>query len=654
MEILQSLIILLLVAVLFGYLFLRIKIPPVVGFIAAGALLGPGGIGLIRETEGISLLAEIGIVLLLFVIGIEFSHYDLSRIKRVMVFGGGLQVFLTIVAVLGITMLFGSDWQHGLFYGMLVALSSTAIVLKLFSDQGELDTPHGNLCLGVLIFQDMAIIPMLIILPFLAGTGSGEASLIIVLKAAAFIIFIVLAGRYALEPILRAVANTGRHELFLLTIVVLCLLTAELAHEAGLSPAIGAFLAGLLVSRSEYSYQALGHIMPFRDTFSNLFFVVVGMLLNIHVLLDNFWLVSSLVFSILLMKLLAMLATGMIIGYPSRTALISSFSLAQIGEFSFIMAAAGLERGMINSITYQIFIVAAAISMIFAPITVYFSFFLAARFNKSGLLYGLDQRLQKSTDNQAMHELSGHVIICGAGQTGQIVAKALSLRKIRYLLVDLDANLLNTLRAQGLPVMFGDASQLELLKLAGIYRARMVVVSLSDMRSTLRVVEHAARLNPMLHIIVRSRYMVDTSELYHLGAQEVVAEEFEAATEMVYRILNQYLTPDEEIEEFIEEMRQENYAMLRILPKKGQEPRWEQFLADIATDFYFVAPGSAAVGETIRSLDMQQRFGITVAGIYRDGELDSNPQASDIFEVGDTVVVVGMLDKIREASSIFN
>ena len=546
----------------------RLSVPSVVGFLLTGLIAGPHGLGLIQVDREVEILAEIGVILLLFAIGIEFSLKNLLRIKQSVLMGGSLQVGLTLLAAFALARHFGQATNESLFIGCLAAVSSTAIVMKLLQERDETRTPHGGTALAILIFQDIAIVPMMLITPILAGhAGDMSNALILLLAKATVMIAVVFIGtKYIVPLILSQVLQTRSREVFLLSVLAICLAVVWLTSRFGVSLALGAFLAGLIVSESESSHDALGHISPFRDVFTSFFFVSVGMLLDFHVLFQKPLLIAGLTIGVLVAKSIIAGGVTSMLGYPLRTAILAGLTLSQVGEFAFILAKAGVEHGLLSDTNYKLFLAVSIVTMAATPFII-----SAAPHAANGLLrLPLPRRFVsglKPIASTQDTEQTNHVIIIGFGVNGRNVAKAARTADIPYVIVEMNPETVRTERANGEPIFYGDAIHDAVLHHANIKAARVIVVVISDDAASRRIVAAAHALNPTAHIIARTRHLAEVEPLYHVGANEVIPEEFETSVEIFTRVLMEYLIPHDRIEQFIAEVRADGYKMFRTLPK---------------------------------------------------------------------------------------
>jgi CPA2 family monovalent cation:H+ antiporter-2 len=625
----------------------RIKIPVIVGFILSGILAGPYGMKLIAGVHEVEVLAEIGVVLLLFTIGLEFSLSSLMRIKKAVFIGGALQVVLSIAGVYGLVRLLGRPFNQALFFGFLIALSSTAVVLKLLQENRQMETPHGRNALAILIFQDIAVVPMMLAVPVLAGGGAGSDEPLWMLgaKAVGIILLIIIAAKWVVPMALYQVSRTRSQELFLLTISAICLGTAWLTSSSGLSLALGAFLAGLIISESEYSHQALGNILPFRDVFTSFFFVSIGMLLDVFRLVQNpLWILLAGA-GVLIFKSAAAALAAVLIGCPFRTAVLVGLSLAQVGEFSFILSKVGLDQGVISQQAYQFFLSFSVLTIGVTPFVIKLSPRLA------GLLaerLPLPDRLKGLSSEPETHspQEENHLVIIGYGVNGRNVAKAASLAGIPYIILEMNPDTVRREHAKGVPIYYGDASQEVMLEYVKIESARVVVVAINDPAATRRIVQAVRRLAPRARLIVRTRFVDEMKGLYDLGADEVVPEEFETSVEIFSRVLSRYLIPRDEIEKFVAEIRSGGYQMFRSLAKNPT------MVTDLKLDFPDVEISAIRIsekspldGKTLAEIELRKKYGVSALAIRRGKEIVSNPEGSSVLYANDVVFILGTKDK---------
>ena len=653
-----DLLIILLVSLPVAFLCLRLKLPLLVGLMLTGILIGPYGLGLIEELEAIEILAEIGVILLLFTIGLEFSIRRLREIKNLVLIGGGLQVAATIAATVAIALLFGRELNQAVFFGFLVALSSTAIVLKSYAERNEIDAPHGRAGVGILLFQDISIVLMMLLVPILGGKDAASAAAIAkTLGVSLVALIIIVAGAWFLVPLLlKHVVRLRSPEVLLLTAVFISLGTAWVTSQFGLSLALGAFIAGIVLSESEYSHQVTADILPFRDVFNSIFFVSIGLLLSIASLIENFVSVMFWVVMLIIGKTLIVWAVVRLMGFPQRIAAATALGLAQIGEFSFVLAKAGRTVDLLPDTDYQIFLASSIISMIATP-------FLIAAAPNFGLFVQKFLKDRKSEDEDAVAEeeihltssggLQNHVIIVGYGLNGRNLSRVLRAVGVPYTILDLNGETVRRAREKGEKINFGDATRREVLHHAHINEANALVLAMSDPQAARRTVKQAREMNADLYIVVRTRYTAEITELLELGANEVIPEEFETSIEIFARVLQRYGVARHIIESQIEEIRRKGYNMLRSpsLPEVKME-KLNAALHAATTETIKLGETSPVLGKTLAELDLRNRTGVMLVAAVRDGETKINPGAKYKFHAGDVLVLLGVSDKIENAIKI--
>jgi CPA2 family monovalent cation:H+ antiporter-2 len=642
-----------------AYICFRLGLVPIVGFLVAGVLIGPNGLGFVRNQELVDATAEIGVILLLFTIGIEFSLEKLDQIKKLIFIGGGLQVILSTLGMAGLLFLLGIDWRVGIFTGFLIALSSTAIVLKLLTDRGETNSVPGQISLGLLIFQDLAVIVMVLLVPVLGGQGGSPADVGIALGKAALIIAVVLIFARKLMPkVLEAVARTCSPELFLLTVIAICFGTAYLTSLAGVSVSLGAFLAGLLVSESRFSQHAFSEILPLQILFSATFFVSVGMLLNLEFLAQNVPFVLTAIAIVLIVKVITTGASVFALGYKLPVVAASGLLLAQVGEFSFVLERAGREvnlfpAGMAEEGS-QTFIAATVILMVITPLLAQIGMGLSRRIEsrlmKKELAEGaLEPRLEIQS------RLENHVIVAGYGQAARKLVRVLAGSGIPYIITTLSPIGANEAEAEGLPVLRGDASKLHTLTLAGIERSKMLVIADDDPSMAHRIASVARNFNPTLQIVVRTRYIADVESLTKAGVDRVVLEELESIVQLLAGILRDYQISREEIEADVEAIRSGGYAALRERMTDGEPIVTCQGLDQSCFDTRTVTVrgGAPISSQPIASLRIEEEYGVKIQEIRREG-IPINDLPSDfVVQPGDEIVLSGSAAAFAKVAPLF-
>lgn len=560
---------LLVAAAVIAYLCSRIGLVPIVGFLIAGVVIGPHALGLVRDQEMIDTIAEVGVILLLFTIGLEFNLETLSRIQRLILGGGSLQVGLASVVTMGVLVACGVDWRAALFTGFLVSLSSTAIVLKLFNDRGETSSAHGQVTLGLLIFQDLAVIGMVLTMPMLAGRGGSPLAIAGALATAvALIVGVLLVARRLMPMVLERVARTCSPELFLLTVVAICFGTAFLTSLAGVSVSLGAFLAGLVVSESPFSQQAFSEIMPLQIVFSATFFVSVGMLLDVGFMITHLPIILLAVLAVVVIKVATTLVSVMALGYALPTATAASLALAQVGEFSFVLERAGRTLGLTpaggGAETSQAFIAATVLLMVLTPLLTLIGSHVAAKVERVRATRessGADEPMPLAAGHAAP---SDHVIIAGYGAAARQLVRVLRGCGIPFVITTLSPAGAAEAEAEGLPVVRGDASKQLTLLHAGLDKARMLVIADDDPATTHRIAAVARPVAPDLRIVVRTRYQAEIQTLTHSGVDHVIAEELESILQLFADVMRTFELSPEEIERHEATVRSGGYHALRV------------------------------------------------------------------------------------------
>jgi CPA2 family monovalent cation:H+ antiporter-2 len=551
------------VGTLLVYVCQRLRLPPIVGFLLTGVLIGPYALGFVRDIDLISSTAEVGVILLLFTIGVEFSVERLARIRRYILFGGGLQVTATVGLVVFVLALLGVDWRLGIYTGYLVALSSTAIVLKLLSERARIDTPAGQISLGILIFQDLSIVIMVLTIPLLGSRGGSLGAVLFALFEGLLIIGIVIeAARRVVPPVLDRVARLRSPELFLLVVVVICFGIAWLASLAGISLALGAFLAGLAVSGSRFREHAVGEIIPLRTVFNAVFFVSVGMLLDVRVAVQEPWLLLGAALAVVAIKSIVTAVSVRALRYPSWMAVFVGLGLAQIGEFSLVLHDTGREYGLspagIGPAGDQMFLAVVVLLMIATPFLMQLETVVRRLMGPPGMALpdGGDGSTAagKSAAEQAATKPE-HVIIGGYGLTGRYLERVCRAFDHPYCIVDLNPVTAVEAEVHGVPYFYGDLGRPEVLERAGVRHAMLLVVAINDAEAAIRIVQQAKLANPALPVIARARYLIDAGPLESAGADVVITEETETALLLVQHVARQCGIPEEEARRQAERLR---------------------------------------------------------------------------------------------------
>ena len=640
-----------------AYVAFRFGLVPIVGFLLAGVLIGPSGLGLVRDRALVDAAAEVGVILLLFTIGIEFSMEKLSRIKRLIFIGGGLQVVLASVLTMGLLAALGVAWKTGLYTGFLLALSSTVIVLKLLADRGETNSEQGQAALGILIFQDLAVVAMVLVVPMMGGAGGSALDVGVALgKAALIIALVLLFARRVMPRLVEAVARTCSPEIFLLTIIAICFGTAYLTSLAGVSLSLGAFLAGLVVSESPFSEHALGEILPLQILFSATFFISVGMLLDLGFLVQHLPLVLAAIGLVLLIKLLTTgAAVAVLRARPAITAA-TALMLAQVGEFSFVLERVGAQVGLfpagLAESGSQAFIAATVLLMVGTPALSAVGGLISRRldFNAGS---AAKARMEDSEAAEVTYEnAENHVIVAGYGRAARQLAHALGHAGIPFVITTLSPAGANEAEEAGHRVLRGDSSRQRTLQLAGIERAKMLVIADDDPAMAERIAAVARTLNPTMRLVVRTRYESEVAPLHGAGTDRVITEELESVLQVFAEVLRTYRIAPEEIEAREEVIRQGDYAgLVDVAPGTIAACNLDADCLDART--VVVRETAPAAGSTIHSLDLGHRFGIVVDRVRRAGTVWPRAELDFVLAPGDELDLRGTASSFASAAALF-
>jgi CPA2 family monovalent cation:H+ antiporter-2 len=664
-DLIGLLVFLLVVACVVLFVVSKLRLPPVIGYLFSGILMGPHVLGSLSGSDAtISSLAEIGVLLLMFTLGMEFDTRYFLRIRRVALGGGLLQILLTLLAAVLAGLALGWPPRSSILLGCVVALSSTAVVLKSLMRQGSLDTVPGRVTVAILILQDLAIVPMMILLPIGGGTPT-EISISVALavgRAALLLALTFILSRYLMPRFLHLIASGRSQELFLLVTLSICLGMAWLSHLLGVSYALGAFLAGLILGGTEYAHQMSANVVPFRDVFSGIFFVAMGMLLDPQYVMSAWPQVLLFVGIILIGKtvITALVVAGF--GFPTSISLRVGFNLAQVGEFSFLIALMGLRENLISEEMYKLAIAASVISMIVAPILIQASSRLATA--ATGLLGhtlpGLERMTRPSDGAMSQPEekpaaLSHHVVILGYGTVGRALGEILMANQVPFQALEIDPTTVREYLRRGHPVRYGDASSEELMRHTGVDRARFLAVTLPDPVMNRWVITKARQMNPNLFILARGRRDAPDESFYLDGADEVIHETFEVGIEFITRILRRLNFPKQEVERQVGRARGRRYEIFRrrdFTPMPLGDVR--RTLDTLRVEFLEIAEDSPLVGRSLRDAGIRDATGALVLAVVRDGETVHSPEASFVLQARDTILVTGAIDQVVQVERIIN
>ena len=644
---LPSVLVLLATAVLVVVVFRRLKQPPLLGYLIVGVIIGPHAFAWVSDTQQVRDLGEIGVVFLMFSIGLEFSLPKLRTMRRTVLGLGSAQVVITMLVVMGVCLLLGLSWQGALVLGGALAMSSTAILAKLLAERYELNTEHGRQIIGILLFQDIAVVPLLIVIPALAAPAADMAASIgwALLKAAAVLSVLLFVGQRLMRSWFHVVARAKSSELFVLNVLLVTLGVAYLTERAGLSLALGAFIAGVLISETEYRHQVEEDIRPFRDVLLGLFFVTIGMLLDARVALQNIWVLVILVV-LVMAKTLVIFGIARLFGTATGVALRTGLALGACGEFGFVLIANANNAQLISPAFLQPVLAAMVLSMLAAPFIIQRSEAIVRRLNTNEWMMRAMQIHNIAVQSMAVVE---HVVICGYGRSGQNLARFLEQEKIAVIALDIDPQRIREAAAAGEKVVFGDAARREVLTAAGLMRARALVVSYADTASALRILALAQELRPGLPVIVRTVDDSDIDKLKAAGAAEVVSEIMEGSLMLASTTLMLIGTPLNRVLRRIRETREQRYQLFRGFFRGITDERDDDENAlQPRLHSVMITQGAAAIGKTFSALDLGALL-VEVSAVRRRNVRTLEPGPDTVLEAGDVVVILGTVDHVAAA-----
>lgn len=640
-DILRNLVLVFLVAGGVLHLFQRLRLPAVVGLLVAGVLIGPHGLGVLRDRGQIEQLADIGILLLMFSIGLDFTRERLDELVYAAGMGAAQMLWCIVVSAL-LAAPFVERVVEAVFLGFLVAHTSSTLMLKLFLDRGELSSPPVRLGLGISITQDLSVVLMLLAVPIMSSGQFDLANIAWSLLRAALVLAVgVILAQEIIPFWMHHVLRSRSRELFLIFLVVVCLGTAWTTLAAGLSIGLGAFLAGLAIAESGYSHHTLSEVTPFRDLLISVFFISIGMLLEVGALPGLSGVAAASLLVVLVIKFLSGFGPVWAWGYPIRVATVVGLAIAQIGEFSFVLAHTGHQAGLVQDAHYQLFLMVAIASMAVSPFLVAVSPRVGEALAHWPVLRWLDQGRQ-SAETDPPPPMSDHIVIAGYGLNGRNLATALQTLNLPFAVVEMNPDTVQAARRRGEPVYFGDCGRVDILEKLHITTARGLVLAISDPQATRRAVQVARLRNPQLHIIARTRYMSEIDPLRQLGANHVIAEEFETSLEVLTAALRLYDTPKATIDSIIDGFRANAYHALRAeLTSTERRRLLNELIPGIEVESHTLAGDSPAVGRSLRELDLRARTGATLLAVQRNGTLIPVPAADWTFQPQDVLVLAG-------------
>jgi CPA2 family monovalent cation:H+ antiporter-2 len=652
-------------AVVILTIFYRFEFPPILGFLVTGMLIGPYGLGILSGGDNVDMTSELGVVFLLFTIGVDLSLHELWKMKKAVLAGGTLQILFTTALAFIVCTRIGFSSATSVFIGFLISLSSTAIVLKVFQDKNEVDTPHGKTSLAILIFQDLAIVPLILITPILAGSSisyDGAFSSIF-FKGSLIIFFFILSAKLIVPGIFYYVGRTGSKQLFLGSVVFVCLSAAVFTYRIGLSLALGAFLAGIIISGSQYSQQAMGNILPLKDMFMSFFFVSIGMLLDLSYLLEHLPLLILAAVALIIIKSIAGVLITIILGYPLRTTIITGLALSQVGEFSFVLSKLGVEYTLLSDDIYQAFLAVSIITMGITPFLINASYKPADFIVKKASETVFGMKLVQGFCSGSLEEkkcvepdMRDHLIVVGFGFSGKTISKAAKAAGIPYIILETNPDIVKQEKTKGEQIQYGDATLGAVLEHAGIKNARVIVVGISDAAATRRIVEKAKELNPNICVIAKVRDLQEMKRLNALGADEIIPEEYETSVEIFVRLMEKYLVPKENIEKMVSDLRANGYRRLRKLsvdPGNNIGFSIKDELPGVDIQVLKVGSGSSFDGKTLAEMEFRKKHGVTVLSVRRGSNIINTPEGNFILQAKDACVLLGKPENLLNVRKFF-
>ena len=630
--------IILITAVIVLLIFNKLKLPTMIGLFITGIVLGH----VVNDTSLISTLSELGVIFLLFIIGLEFSAEKFSAIKRYALIGGILQVIITTALITLLGLALNLPWNSALFLGFLVAFSSTAIVMKVMQQRHITHSVQGRVTLGILIFQDIAVIVVILLTPILGGE-SVEVHLLpqLIVKAVGLGLIIFAGAKWFIPLALRDAARTKNRDLFLLLTLFICMGTTFATSLIGIGPELGAFIAGLLISNTEYSHQTLGYIQPFQDVFMSLFFISIGLMVNLHLFLANIVIIVLLTIVIVIINISATFITGMALKLPTKISVSIAILLSQIGEFSFVLAKEGMSYGLMTNEFFSIFLGVSILTMSLTPFLEKATPQILKLFRKISYFQVDDELKTLPEELEEKSEVEDHVILVGLGRNGKHIAKACRQFNIPIRIVDMNPTIVENQQALGLPIIYGKASNETVLKELNITSAQCIVISASTYEETMKTIDAARRLNPDIHIIVRTRYLKSIDEVIEAGANEVIPKEFETSIMMFTRIMDYYNKDVDEITDAVNDLRSNNYDAFRTVTSDDISTYLNYKYTDLEID-------SLRVSENAHIDDFPfEDNNLKVTGVVRGEDTFTDVKSDFKFHEDDLILFIGHRENIN-------
>lgn len=651
---LKEIVIIFALSTVVNFLFNKIKVPTVVGYLLTGLAAGPHLLGLITGEREIDLLAEIGVALLLFAIGMEFSLKHLLKIRRIVFVGGFLQVFITAAVFYVVAEFYNVGWQGSLFVGFLVALSSSALVLKLLQERSELTSSYGRTVLGILIFQDIFLVPLLLFSDLLGSENMNIMNEVFIMgiKTVAIVAMVYVGNKWLLPKLLHMIAMTRNQELFMISIFLICFSIALLTYELGMSIAFGAFLAGLMISESEYSHNAFANLIPFKDLFMSFFFVSIGMLLDLSFIVDNALLVVFTVTLVLIIKTIIAGGVGFILGHTFRGTVMVGLALSQVGEFSFLLARIGFQKSIITDFYFQLFLSVAVITMAVTPFLMGGARALSELLLKwlplpAFMVHGLFPIREVE-----LADIENHVVIIGKDMSAQKLCLMTRHFQIPHVSIVFDPGLAREKLDNGENVVYGDAVNLPILAKAHVDTAGVVIISVGNSIPAMAIIENTRQLNKKAHIIVRAKETSNVDSFYKAGADEVFPEKLEVAIDLFTRLLKQRLIPNRDINRILASVRTSHLGEYTEKDTVNRPTILDE-MVDIKISALTIDPNSPAAGKSIFELNLRQLTGITVLAVKKVDVMEDIITPQTVFAGNDIAYVLGNPDQVNKAMELF-
>jgi CPA2 family monovalent cation:H+ antiporter-2 len=654
LTVLKDIVVIFALSTLVNLVFTKFRIPTIAGYLFTGIIAGPHLLSLVNNVPNIEMLAEIGVVFLLFTIGMEFSLTHLMKIRRIVFLGGFIQVTVTAGVFYIASRFFGISREGALLFGFLMALSSSALVLKLLQERSEVTSNYGRTVVGILIFQDLLLAPLLLLTDLLSESSVNVAREILILSVkVAGIIGLAYAGnKWLLPRLLGAIARTRNQELFMMSIFLICFAIALLSFELGMSLAFGAFLAGLMISESEYSHNIFGNFFTIKDVFSSFFFVSIGMLFDISFVTENWQLVVICFLLVMILKSIIAGGTGFILGHTLKGTILTGLALSQVGEFSFILARIGFDNALLPEFYYHLFLAVAVMTMSMTPFLFHFSPALVNTISKLPVPKIVRDGLFPLKEVE-IPAFRNHLVIIGKDPSAMKLSLMARYNNIRHISIVFDPNLAREKMNDGDVVVYGDAINEPVLRKALVEHADVIVISIGNLVPSMAIIEKVRSLNKKAYVLVRSTTVMNVEQLYRVGADEVIPEKLEIAIDMMNRILTKRHMPNKEINRIITGIRNRSLGAFTEKDLVNRPSVFDEF-QNMNISFLDVKNSSPADGKTLIEIDLRKRTGVTILALKRGSEVIEHPSADTVLRGGDIAYVIGDPEQVREADHLLN